>query len=170
MKQNIATCHYASPLGGITFACDATALVGLWFDGQKHFGAGLDLSHDECSGNPVCESVRHWLNLYFSGQEPDFTPPLRWQAPPFRQIVWQQLLTIPYGTTTTYGEIARRVARQMGLSTMPAQAVGNAVGHNPVALIVPCHRVIAADGTLTGYAAGLERKHWLLQMEKQHSI
>ena len=159
--------HYDSPLGGITIACDVTALLGLWFDGQKHFGAGLDLSRGDCVDNAVSDAVRRWLDTYFSGRVPDFTPPLRLTGTPFRRAVWQQLLTIPYGATTTYGDIARRVAHEMSIPTMSAQAVGNAVGHNPVSLIVPCHRVIAADGSLTGYAAGLDRKYWLLQMEER---
>ena len=157
--------YYDSPLGGMTMASDAEALIGLWFDRQQYFASTLG-SDQEQRMLPVFEETRRWLDMYFSGQTPDFTPQLRPSGTPFRELVWQQLLTIPYGQTVTYAEIARCIARQMGLQKMSAQAVGGAVGHNPIALIIPCHRVIGADGSLTGYAAGIEKKRWLLELEQ----
>lgn len=159
------THHYNSPLGNILIASDGSAITGLWFDGQKYFAAALGPEHEE-RALPVFTQTDRWLDLYFSGRAPDFTPPLRWKATPFRGIVWEILLTIPYGKTMTYGEIAAKTAAQRGIRAMSAQAVGGAVGHNPIALIVPCHRVIGADGSLTGYAGGLERKKKLLKLEK----
>lgn len=159
------TAHYDSPLGGITLASDGRALTGLWFDGQKYFGRTLSADHEP--GNlPVFEQTRKWLDIYFSGKAPDFTPPLSVRATPFCESVWDILLTIPFGRTMTYGEIAHKVAAQKGLAHMSAQAVGGAVGHNPVSLIIPCHRVVGADGSLTGYAGGTDKKLWLLNMEK----
>lgn len=161
----IYTCHYASPLGGITLAGNGTALTGLWFDGQKYFGDTLPREHTEQALPVFAEAIR-WLRVYFSGREPDFTPPLAMETTPFRKAVWEILLTIPYGKTMTYGEIAKQIARKHGLSHMSAQAVGGAVGHNSISLIVPCHRVVGSNGSLTGYAGGIDRKIQLLQLEK----
>lgn len=158
-------CHYDSPLGGITLGSDGEALTGLWFDGQKFFGNTLQPQHREVD-LPVFQETRRWLDVYFSGREPGFTPKIRIQGTPFRMAVWKTLLNIPYGKTMTYGEIAARVAASSGGGRMSAQAVGGAVGHNPISLIIPCHRVLGADGKLTGYAGGLDRKSRLLQMEK----
>ena len=130
--------HYDSPLGGITMASDGKALTGLWFDGQKYFAKGLD------------KDIRE-LNM---------------KTTPFRKAVWEILLTIPFGKTMTYGEIADRVAMQNGLSRMSAQAVGQAVGHNAISLIIPCHRVVGANGSLTGYAGGIDKKAKLLALEQ----
>lgn len=160
----ICTSHYDSPLGGITLASNGAALTGLWFDGQKYFGASLP-ECCEARETPVFAQTARWLDVYFDGKAPDFTPPLSLEATPFRRAVWEILLTIPYGRTMTYGEVADRVARQMGRSGMSPQAVGGAVGHNPISLIVPCHRVVGADGSLTGYAGGLDKKLWLLTLE-----
>ena len=220
------TAHYGSPLGGITLASNGIALTGLWFEGQKHFAAKFDPQHRECDDLPVFAETKRWLDSYFSGQVPDFTPKLAMRATPFRQAIWEILLTIPYGKTVTYGEIARRfvvtfhetslqssslhnaslhgatsldtLSRNASLQvTMPqdtssqdalsqcsllqgmsiqgamlakknmsAQAVGGAVGHNPIAIIIPCHRVIGANGSLTGYAGGVERKKYLLELER----
>lgn len=159
------THHYDSPLGGITLASDGTALTGLWFDGQKFFADTLDDEHIE-RPLPVFSLAVQWLDVYFSGKEPDFTPPLKMRTTPFRKAVWQVMLTIPYGQTMTYGSIAAVVARSKGLSSMSAQAVGGAVGHNAISLIIPCHRVVGSDGSLTGYAGGLHRKQWLLELER----
>ena len=156
--------HYASPLGGITLASDGVSLTGLWFDGQKYFGATLSGDRQE-KNLPVFEQTKRWLDIYFSSKVPDFIPPIIMQRTDFRKAVWKMLLTIPFGQTMTYGEIAERVASQMGLSRMSAQAVGGAVGHNPISLIIPCHRVIGSDGSLTGYAGGVDKKRWLLNME-----
>ena len=159
--QYIAHCE--TPLGGITLASDGESLTGLWFDGQKYFGAGLcdELIEKDLF---VFGEVREWLKIYFGGKQPDFTPPLSLRGTPFRRAVWEKLLLIPYGKTATYGEIARSLSEEFGRK-VSARAVGNAVGHNPVSLIVPCHRVVGANGSLTGYAGGIERKRHLLEME-----
>lgn len=161
--------HYSSPLGGITLASDGENLAGLWFDGQKYFGAGLA---EECEWKqlPVFRQTDEWLDIYFSGKEPDFIPPLVMQTTPFRKAVWEMLLTIPFGRTASYGEIANKIAGQKGISGVSARAVGGAVGHNAISLIVPCHRVVGAGGKLTGYAGGMDKKAWLLDMEKQNAI
>lgn len=156
--------HYDSPLGGITLASDGTSLTGLWFDGQKYFGDTLDDGHEE-KLLPVFEETCRWLDAYFSGREPGFTPPLAMHASPFRKAVWEILRTIPYGKTMTYGEIAKRITGKKGIARMSARAVGGAVGHNPISLIIPCHRVVGTDGSLTGYAGGIDRKVSLLRME-----
>ena len=163
------THHYVSPLGGITLASDGEYLTGLWFDGQKYFADTLSVQHDE-KDLDVFRRTDNWLDIYFSGKEPDFTPPLRMKGTEFRQEVWQILLTIPFGKTMTYGEIAKILADQRGIKSMSAQAVGGAVGHNPISLIIPCHRVLGTNGALTGYAGGLEKKAWLLDMESQSSV
>lgn len=159
----ILTAHYVSPLGGISLAGEGDALVGLWLDGQTHFASTL--RPDAAEGwLPVFGDTCRWLDIYFSGAEPDFTPRLDLRGTPFRRAVWQQLLAIPYGETISYGELARR------LGCRSSQAVGGAVGHNPISLIVPCHRVIGADGRLTGYAGGLDLKSRLLELEKLISL
>ena len=157
--------HYRSPLGGMTLASDGEALTGLWFDGQNYFGSTLSAKYGE-STLPVFDQTAAWLDIYFSGRAPEFIPPMNLRATPFRRAVWELLLTVPFGHTVTYGEIAAILAKQKGLPRMSAQAVGGAVGHNPVSLIIPCHRVLGSDGSLTGYAGGLEKKEWLLKMEK----
>lgn len=161
--------HYDSPLGGITMASDGEALIGLWFVGQQNYASTLG-NQQELRWLPIFEETSRWLTIYFSGQEPHFTPLLRPRGTPFRSLVWQHLLAIPYAQTVTYAEIAHRVAQERGLKSMSAQAVGGAVGHNPISLIIPCHRVIGTDGCLTGYAAGLERKRWLLALERGKNI
>lgn len=158
------THHYESPLGPLILASDGAGLTGLWFDGQKHFADTLAANHEEKSLNVFCEA-ENWLNLYFSGKAPDFTPPLHLRTTPFRKTVWEILLTIPFGKTMTYSEIAAVVAHKRGIPRMSAQAVGGAVGHNAISIIIPCHRVVGTDGSLTGYAAGLERKQKLLELE-----
>lgn len=162
--------HYDSPLGGITSASDGEALTGLWFDGQKYFGSTLSVKSDPQRPRnlnlPVFEQTGRWLCAYFSGREPGFTPPLSLKGTPFYRSVWEILLTIPFGQTITYKEIAAKIARQRSLPSMSAQAVGGAVGHNPISLIIPCHRVIGSKGSLTGYAGGIARKEKLLMMEK----
>lgn len=159
------TYHYQSPLGGITLSSNGTELTGLWFDGQKYFGDTLSKEFEEKS-LPVFEQSVRWLDIYFSGKTPDFTPPLCMQTTPFRKAVWEIMLTIPFGKTMTYGEIAERIAKQKGLSKMSAQAVGGAVGHNSISLIIPCHRVVGTNGSLTGYSGGIEKKVQLLKLEK----
>ena len=160
------TC-YQSPLGEIILASDGEALTGLWFAGQKYEGSTLAPDHAE-KDLPVFDETRRWLDVYFAGKDPGFTPPLNLRGTDFRKTVWEILLTIPFGQTASYGEIAAAVARKTG-GSVSARAVGGAVGHNPVSLIVPCHRVVGADGSLTGYAGGLDRKKALLSLEQRHS-
>ena len=150
-------CHYRSPLGDIRFICGDSGLEALHFAGGGSACSGED--------HPVAELTRRWLDIYFSGREPDFTPPLCLSGSPFRVAVGELMLKIPYGETVTYGELAARVAAVRGVPKMAAQAVGGAVGGNPIAIIVPCHRVIGVHGNLTGYGGGMERKIALLKLE-----
>lgn len=150
-----------SPLGNILLSADEIGLTGLWFEGEKYYADALPREHIERE-TPILTDTKRWLDVYFTGREPDFTPPLHPAGSPFRQAVWQLLLEIPYGQTTTYGALAKR----LGGVHMSAQAVGGAVGHNPISIIVPCHRVVGTNGSLTGYAGGLDRKIRLLEMEK----
>ena len=160
----IYTCKYESPIGSLTAASNGLALTGLWFDGQKYFGSTLT---EECEERdlPVFAKTKDWLDLYFYGEKPDFMPPIAVCGSDFRRAVWNQLRQIPNGQTTTYGEIARQMAAQMGTARMSAQAVGAAVGRNPVSILIPCHRVLGSDGSLTGYAGGVEKKAALLALE-----
>ncbi|WP_028515259.1 methylated-DNA--[protein]-cysteine S-methyltransferase [Ruminococcus flavefaciens] len=157
--------RYTSPLSGIALASDGEALTGLWFDGQKYYPHKLVEESIEAE-LPIFAQTCKWLDTYFNGKAPDYIPPISMQTTPFRKAVYDILLTIPYGQTMTYGEIARIIAEQQGIERMSAQAVGNAVGHNPISIIIPCHRVVGADGDLTGYAGGLDKKKTLLQLEK----
>ena len=155
---------YESPLGGITLTSDGEALTGLRFDGQN------DPADTPCRDRrekdlPIYRQSDRWLDIYFSGSAPDFTPPLRLRTTAFRRLVWERMLTIPYGQTMTYGKLAEETARRMGVSRMSAQAVGGAVGHNAIPLIIPCHRVVGTNGSLTGYAGGIDRKLRLLTLE-----
>lgn len=161
----VYTCQYDSPLGGILLAADEIGLTGLWFDGAKHFADGLPAEHTP-QETAVLAEARRWLDTYFAGGEPDFTPPLHPVGSAFRQAVWALLLRIPYGATTTYGELARRLAAEKGSARMSAQAVGGAVGHNAISIIIPCHRVVGVNGSLTGYAGGTARKLRLLELEQ----
>lgn len=161
----IYTYHYSSSLGGITLSSNGAELTGLWFDGQKYFGDTLGEKCEE-KNLPIFEETARWLDIYFSGKSPDFTPPLSMETTPFRKAVWEIMLTIPYGKTMTYGEIANRIAKQEGLPKMSAQAVGGAVGHNSISLIIPCHRVVGTNGSLTGYSGGIDKKVKLLTLEK----
>ena len=161
----IYTSEYTSPLGGILLAADEVGLRGLWFDGQKCFARDLPDERTERE-TPVLPEAKRWLDLYFGGQEPDFLPPLHPVGTPFRQAVWEILLRIPYGKTVTYGEISKQLAEKMGLERMSAQAVGGAVGHNEISIIIPCHRVVGSNGSLTGYAGGINRKIKLLELER----
>ena len=156
--------HYDSPLGGILLAADESGITGLWFDGQKYFARDLPAERVE-QNTPALAEAKRWLDIYFTGGEPDFTPPLHPIGSGFRQAVWNILLQIPYGQTTTYGEIARQLAAKQGLARMSAQAIGGAVGHNEISIIIPCHRVVGTNGSLTGYAGGIDRKVKLLELE-----
>lgn len=153
-----------SPLGNITLAGDGEALSGLWFENQRFYRATLAPNARECMEKDAFEAAIRWLNEYFAGRMPDFMPALYPQGSDFRRAVWRELMKIPYGQTTTYG----RIAQNMGLARAGARAVGGAVGHNPISVMIPCHRVLGAGGSLTGYAGGLERKRFLLALEGAH--
>ncbi len=163
------TTHYESPLGGILLAADEEGLTGLWFDGQKYYARNLEPhpnpNHEENS-HPGFEQTTRWLDIYFTGREPDFMPPLHMIGTDFQISVWKILSQIPYGKTTTYGAIARELASQRGLQRMSAQAVGGAVGHNDISILIPCHRVVGTNGSLTGYAGGIDKKIALLRLER----
>lgn len=157
--------HYPSPLGEILLAADEIGLTGLWFEGQRYFALSLD-AENEAKDLPVFRDAKRWLEIYFAGEEPDFQVPIHFVGTEFQRQVWELLLEIPYGQTLTYGELAGQLAVKRGLEGMSAQAVGGAVGRNPISIMVPCHRVVGAKGNLTGYAGGLERKRFLLELEK----
>ena len=161
----VYTCQYQSPMGDILLVADEIGLTGLWFVGQKYFAHTLSDEYISQETTILAEAKR-WLDVYFSGEEPNFTPPLHLIGSAFRQEVWQILLQIPYGQTMTYGEIAGQLAEKHGMDHMSAQAVGGAVGHNEVSIIIPCHRVVGANGSLTGYAGGIDKKIRLLELEK----
>lgn len=158
---------YPSPLGELTLAAQDDALVGLWLPGQKYFGGGLasgDWQRDDAL--PVFARAKDWLNHYFEGDAlPLGTLPLAPIGSPFRQSVWRALRDIPYGETTTYGALGKTLARERNLPSMSSQAIGGAVAHNPISILIPCHRVVGANGSLTGYAGGVDKKLWLLTLE-----
>ena len=156
--------HYPSPLGDILLAADETGLTGLWFDGEKYDADHLAPEHEE-KETPILGQTKEWLNIYFSGREPNFLPPIHMMGTPFQLSVRKILQKIPYGKTVTYGKIAKEIAEQRGLSRMSAQAVGGAVGHNEISIIIPCHRVVGTNGSLTGYAGGIDKKVKLLTLE-----
>ena len=156
--------HYDSPLGGVLLAADNAGLTGLWFNGAKYFAANLPEAREE-KRTPILDETARWLDIYFAGGQPDFTPPLHLIGTPFQQEVWALLRQIPYGKTTTYGALAKTLAAQRGLERMSAQAVGGAVGHNEISILVPCHRVVGTGGSLTGYAGGVDKKKALLELE-----
>lgn len=157
--------YYQSPIGKMLLAADGIGLTGVWFDKQKYFARSLGKEWEE-KEQEVLRDTKKWFDIYFSGNEPKFSVPLHLIGTPFQMEVWEILLTIPYGKTMTYGEIAKKIAVRRGMERMSAQAVGGAVGQNPIGVIVPCHRVIGAKGSLTGYAGGIDKKIKLLQLEK----
>lgn len=158
--------EYDSPLGKLTLAGGEQGLTGLWMEGQKYFGPGLTPETPRREEFGPFDAARDWLDCYFAGEKPQGRElPLDPGGTPFQQLIWSLLLEIPWGETVTYGDLARRAAERLGCESMSAQAVGGAVGHNPISIIIPCHRVVGAKGGLTGYAGGLERKRWLLQWE-----
>ena len=159
------TSHYLSPLGGILLSGYEIGLTGLWLEEQKYFALHLDTDHEE-RDLPLFQDARRWLDIYFSGKEPDFKMPLHLIGTDFQKEVWEILMSIPYGNTMTYGDIAGQLAEKKGLSHMSAQAVGSAVGHNRISVIIPCHRVVGTNGSLTGYAGGIDKKISLLSLEK----
>jgi methylated-DNA-[protein]-cysteine S-methyltransferase len=157
-------CQIPSPVGQLYAASDGENIVGLWIEGQKYFEANLS-EETEAKELPVFQQLKDWLNIYFSGSNPDFLPPLAPQGSAFRQSVWQILLSIPYGELTTYGAIAKQMEAQSEGKHVSAQAVGGAVGHNPISIVIPCHRVVGSTGSLTGYAGGIDKKIHLLKLE-----
>lgn len=159
------TDNFISPIGTITLACDDIGLAGLWLEGQKYFAKLLEKAEFQERAHPVLEQTKSWLAIYFQGEEPGFRPPLHLVGSAFQVEVWKLLLAIPYGKTTSYGELAQVLAKQRGVPQFSARAIGNAVGHNPISIIIPCHRVVGANGSLTGYAGGLDKKKFLLQRE-----
>ena len=160
----IHTAYYDAPCGRYVMAAEDGALTGLWLEGQKYFPS--DLPEPSGEEAEIFARTRRWLDAYFAGRQPDVSAlPLAPKGSAFAQSVWQLLLEIPYGHTVTYGQLAERLARRRGLSHMSAQAVGGAVGHNPISIIIPCHRVLGAKNQLTGYAGGLDVKTFLLKLE-----
>lgn len=162
--------NYLSPLGPLLLASDGTALTGLWFEDQRHLPPMKMLEKARPDSLPLFDATFEWLDRYFAGRDPGATPPLRPAGSPFQQAVWALLREIPYGKRTTYGILARELAGRQNRSTWSAQAVGGAVGRNPISILIPCHRVVGHNGSLTGYAGGIERKCRLLRLETDHSI
>ena len=158
---------WVSPLGEIWMQSEGEALCGLWFAGQKYFDLSR-LRQGIRQDLPVFAETKRWLEEFFSGKAPAFTPPLQLDGTPFQRMIWAMLLQIPYGETTTYGRLAAQAAEKLGREKMSAQAVGGAVGRNPISIIVPCHRVVGTDGSLTGYAGGVEKKARLLDWERKN--
>lgn len=158
--------NYSSPIGPLTLAATDDALVGVWMKDQKYYGAGLPEAASENPQLLILMKTKEWLDSYFAGEQPDSAQILlEPSGNEFRQMVWSVLCQIPYGEVMTYKEVARQTAEKLGKTSMSAQAVGGAVGHNPLSIIVPCHRVVGSSGSLTGYAGGIAKKIYLLQHE-----
>lgn len=157
-------CSYISPVGTLLMESNGNSLTGLWINGQKYFPSHVSFPQTDVTLS-VFQQTKEWLKCYFNGEVPDFMPHMQLSGTPFQLSVWKILQQIPYGETVTYKEIANEIARQYHLPTMSAQAVGGAVGHNPISIIIPCHRVIGSNGSLTGYAGGIEKKLALLKLE-----
>jgi methylated-DNA-[protein]-cysteine S-methyltransferase len=153
-----------SPVGILTVSSDGQNVSGLWIEGQKYFTKTLEKDFSEES-LPIFENVRKWLNIYFSGKEPDFMPPLMPKGSLFQKLIWNNLCKIPYRKTTTYGELALQFELENKGKHTSARAVGGAVGHNPISILIPCHRVIGKNGNPTGYAGGITTKIKLLELE-----
>ena len=157
---------YFSPVGKITLACNGGSLAGLWIEGQKYYGDSIPEKMAEKNDMPIFAAAKKWLDRYFAGKKPAISElPLAPVGGGFRQGVWNILREIPYGEVTTYGVIAKKMAVKMNRETMSSQAVGGAVGHNPISIIIPCHRVVGSNGSLTGYAGGIGIKIKLLELE-----
>lgn len=159
------TTHYQSTLGDILITADDLGLTGLWFEGEKHYKEISDTQHEK-KNTTILKQATEWLTVYFGGEKPDFCPPIHMLGTPFQLLVWELLLKIPYGETITYGEIARKIAVLKGIEKMSAQAVGGAVGHNKIPIIIPCHRVVGTNNSLVGYTGGIDKKIKLLTLEK----
>lgn len=158
------TSIYQSPVGEILLAADEAGVVGIWFKGEKYFAYCLD-EENEPRETDIIKEVKRWLDIYFEGKDPEFIPPLHMIGTPFQIEVWNILREIPFGETTTYKEIARKIAKNRGIERMSAQAVGTAVGKNSINLIVPCHRVVGTNNSLAGYAGGIDKKITFLKLE-----
>ena len=158
---------YESPLGTMVMLGTLSYLTDLFFIDEAHAPSYDDAEYIEQLTGPF-EVTIMWLNQYFNGKKPFITPPIQLEGTEFRKSVWSILQTIPYGETITYGDIGKQIAQQQGKEKFSAQAVGGAVGHNPISIIVPCHRVIGSNGQLTGYAGGIERKKYMLDLELEH--
>lgn len=156
--------EYESPIGGITLCSDGESLTGLWMHGQKYYGSSLD-GTEESKELPVFAETVNWLGRYFRGENPQPLPQLKPKGSAFQRQVWDILLAIPYGSTVTYRDIAAQIAEKRGIPRMAAQPVGGAVGHNPISILIPCHRVVGSGGSLTGYAGGIDKKIFLLKLE-----
>lgn len=156
---------YSSPLGKILLSADDNGLNGVWFENQKYFAKCLDKDYIKKESH-ILKDTKKWLDIYFSGKEPDFTPPLSLIGTDFQKKIWSILSEIPYGKTITYGGISNIFKARYARKSMSAQAVGGAVGKNNISIIIPCHRVIGSDGSLTGYAGGIDKKIELLRLEK----
>ena len=165
----INTCNIDTPLGVATITAENDKLTGFWFVGQKYFASNADKTDmrgwTENYDYPVFKAVRKWIADYFAGKNPVCGFELNPRGTGFQKNIWELLLQIPYGQVVTYGELAGRYAKKMGIERMSAQAVGGAVGHNPISLLIPCHRVVGSNGSLTGYAGGIEKKSMLLALE-----
>ena len=162
----IYTTTVSSPVGIITLACNGDHLVGLWIQGQKYHGHAIPEAMTEKNGLSIFDDAKKWLDQYFAGENPGISAlPLAPIGGEFRQGVWEILCGIPYGEVTTYGDVAKKMALKMNRKSMSSQAVGGAVGHNPISIIIPCHRVVGSDGNLTGYAGGVKTKIKLLELE-----
>lgn len=163
----IYTSAYTSPIGDILLASQNNKLIGLWFKGQKYYMNSLKEEIEEKNDEKTLMKAKKWLDKYFKGEKPSIKElSLNPDGSEFRKKVWQILCEIPYGQTLTYKKIALKLAKENGLNSMSAQAVGSAVGHNPISIIIPCHRVIGSNGKLTGYAGGLDKKEYLLKLEQ----
>lgn len=164
-RSSYASCTYDSPVGVLTLAAGDDGLKGLWLEGQKYFAGTLDAPM-EARENEHLDQACEWLDEYFAGESPDISNlRLAPNGSDFQQLIWGLLCEIPHGEVRTYGDLAKDAAKKLGKSRMSAQATGGAVGHNPISIIIPCHRVVGATGSLTGYAGGIDRKLWLLEHE-----
>lgn len=165
MENIMYTSTYDSAIGSLLLAADDIGLVGLWLNSDRFYANLLANCESVVKETPILEAVKRWLDVYFSGREPKIELPIHLIGTPFRQEVWQLLLQIPYGQVATYGDLAKKMAEKRGVAYMSAQAIGGAVGHNEISIIIPCHRVIGANGNLTGYAGGIDKKLKLLELE-----
>lgn len=162
----IYTTTYNSPVGNLLIAAKDNKLIGLWIENQKYYLSSFKEEMSEREDVEVLTKTKKWLDRYFNREKPDINElAINLIGSEFRKNVWEILKTIPYGEVITYNDIAKKIAKQKGISKMSAQAIGGAVGHNPISIIVPCHRVVGSNGSLTGYAGGIEKKIQLLKLE-----